>query len=132
YWQAASWNAIIYNPYEQPADFIKPHFEYFKHMQKLFTEIDFTKLKPTPTKNGSGYNLTDDNGTTLLYVNKENYGINAWHLKPQHGARTIQWFNVITGELTPESDVKNTEKFISPWSNKEDSILISRLKPKKT
>lgn len=128
YWQGASWNAIIYNPYEQPAGVMKPKFEYFKHMQKLFTLIDFSKLKPTPNKNGSGYNLSDDNGTTLLFLTKENYGIDAWFLKPEHGPRTIQWFNVITGELTPEVDITKAGKFRSPWSDKDDSVLISRQK----
>ncbi|AWG22802.1 hypothetical protein FFWV33_15335 [Flavobacterium faecale] len=132
YWQGTSWNAIIYNPYEQPADFIKPHFEYFKHMEKLFTMVDFGKMKATPQKNGSAYNLTSEDGSiTLMYVNKENYGFNAWHLKPEHGDRTMQWFNVITGELTSETDNIKGEKFISPWSNQADSILISRLKAKK-
>ncbi len=131
YWQGASWNAIIYNPFEQASDFIKPHFDYFKHMQKLFTTVDFTKLKSTPNKNGSGYCLTDDDGTTLLYVNKENFGINTWHLKPEHGARTLQWMNVITGEFTPEETVTGKEKQISPWANKADAILISRLITKK-
>ncbi|GEC72509.1 protein of unknown function [Flavobacterium flevense] len=128
YWQGASWNVVIYNPFEQPIDCIKPKFEYYKHLKKIFTDFDFTKLKPTPGKNGSGYCLTNDNGITLLYVNKENYGINAWHLKPEFGERTTQWFNVITGELTPEVDYDKNEKQISPWANKTDSILISRLK----
>ncbi|WP_366183111.1 DUF5060 domain-containing protein [Flavobacterium ovatum] len=132
YWQGTSWNAIIYNPYEQPVDFMKPKFEYFKHMEKLFTMVDFGKMKPTPQKNGSAYNLTSEDGAvTLMYVNKENYGFNAWHLKPEHGDRTMQWFNVITGELTPETGNIKGEKFISPWSNQADSILISRLKAKK-
>ena len=131
YWQAASWNAIIYNPYEQPAGVLKPKFEYFKQMQKLFTLIDFSKLKPTPNKNGSGYNLSDDAGTSLVYLNKENYGLDAWFLKPEEGKkRTVQWFNVITGELTPEVEITKPGKFRSPWSDKDDSILISRQKLK--
>lgn len=132
YWQGASWNAIIYNPYEQAADFIKPKFEYFKHMQKLFTRFDFSKMKPSPWKNGSGYNLTDSDETILIYLNKENYGLDAWFLKLKEEGRTMQWFNTITGELTPEKEIKDSGKFISPWANKADSILISRLIVKKT
>lgn len=131
YWQGASWNAVIYNPYDQPTDFIKPKFEYFKHMQSLFTKFDFSKMKPTYWKNGSGYNLTDNNETVLVYLNKENFGIDAWFLKVNGETRTIQWFNTITGEFTLEKDITDSGKFISPWSNKYDSILISRLKAKK-
>lgn len=132
YWQGTSWNAIIYNPFEQASDFSKPHFDYFKHMAKLFTVVDFGKMKPTPQKNGSAYNLTSEDGSiTLMYVNKENYGFNAWHLKQEHGERTLQWFNVITGEVTPVTDNIKGEKYRSPWSGTADAILIARLKAKK-
>jgi hypothetical protein len=128
YWQGASWNVIIYNPFEQPEDFIKPKFEYFEHMQKLFKEFDFTKLKPTPWQNGSAYNLTDDNETVLLYMHKENYGIDAAFLKKESSKRSLQWFNTLTGEFSQTIGLPNSGKLISPWQGKADAILISRLK----
>ncbi|WP_343328531.1 DUF5060 domain-containing protein [Polaribacter staleyi] len=128
YWQGASWNAIIYNPFEQSADFIKPKFEYFKHMKKLFSLFDFSKMKPTPWKNGSAYNLTDENETVLLYIHKENYGIDAAFLRKQSKDRTMQWFNTLTGEFSPILPVAKNGKFISPWQGDADSIIISRLK----
>lgn len=127
YWQGASWNVIIYNPFEQPDDFVKPKFEYFKHMQKLFVEFDFTKLKPTPWKNGSAYNLTDDNETVLLYMHKENYGIDAAFLKKESAKRSLQWFNTLTGEFSQTIGLPKTGKLISPWQGKADAVLISRL-----
>lgn len=128
YWQGASWNVIIYNPFEQPEDFIKPKFEYFEHMQKLFAEFDFTKLKPTPWQNGSAYNLTDNNETVLLYMHKENYGIDAAFLKKESSKRSLQWFNTLTGEFSQTIGLPNSGKLISPWQGKADAVLISRLK----
>ncbi|SHJ84918.1 protein of unknown function [Maribacter aquivivus] len=128
YWQGASWNVIIYNPFEQPEDFIKPKFEYFEHMQKLFKEFDFAKLKPTPWQNGSAYNLTDNNETVLLYMHKENYGIDAAFLKKESSKRSLQWFNTLTGEFSQTIGLPNSGKLISPWQGKADAVLISRLK----
>ncbi|WP_024481470.1 DUF5060 domain-containing protein [Cellulophaga baltica] len=128
YWQGASWNAIIYNPFEQSEDFIKPKFEYFQHMMKLFTAFDFSKMKPTPWQNGSAYNLTNDEKTVLLYIHKENYGIDAAFLKKESSKRTVQWFNTLTGEFTTVTAMQDSGKFISPWSGKADAILISKLR----
>ena len=128
YWQGASWNVIIYNPFELSDDFIKPKFEYFEYMKKLFNVLDFSRMKPTPWKNGSAYNLTDDSGTVLLYIHKENYGIDAAFLRKEHNNRTVQWFNTLTGEFSEIESVTKSGKFISPWQGKADSIMISRLK----
>lgn len=126
YWQGASWNVLIYNPFEQPEDFSKPKFEYFKHLTKLFTKFDFSTMKPMPWKNTSSYNLTDKNETILLYVPKENFGSNVWYLQPKHGKRTVQWFNTLTGEFTEEKMAGKNQKQINPWRYKADAILISK------
>ncbi|MGJ8732662.1 MAG: DUF5060 domain-containing protein [Cellulophaga sp.] len=128
YWQGTSWNVIIYNPFEQPKEFYRPKFIYFNHMQKLFSKFQFHKMKPTPWHNGSGYNLTDDKGTVLLYIHKENYGIDAAFLKKKEESRTVQWFNTLTGEFTKEIIIDKPGKFRSPWAGEADCILISRLK----
>ncbi|UZO82290.1 DUF4038 domain-containing protein [Aquimarina sp. ERC-38] len=127
YWQGTSWNVIIYNPFEQPVDFIKPRFDYFKPMKKLFSQFEFNTLKPTPAKNGSAYNLTDDKGTVLLYIHKENYGIDAAFLKNKKEPRNYQWFHTLTGEMTEVKTIQNIRKFVSPWSGTADAILISKL-----
>mgnify|MGYP002630855817 CR=1 FL=1 len=127
YWQGASWNVIIYNPFELNNEFVKPKFEYFKHMKKMFEIFDFGKMKPTPWKNGSAYNLTDDNDTVLLYIHKENYGIDAAFLRKESKNRTIQWFNTLSGEFSEIKQVTKSGKFISPWQGEADSIIISRI-----
>ena len=97
-------------------------------MQKLFKEFDFAKLKPTPWQNGSAYNLTDNNETVLLYMHKENYGIDAAFLKKESSKRSLQWFNTLTGEFSQTIGLPNSGKLISPWQGKADAVLISRLK----
>ena len=127
YWQGASWNVIIYNPFEQPANFIKPKYEYYKHLAHFFKTFDFTKMKPTPWQNGSGYNLTDDKGTVLLYIHKENYGIDAGFLKKKEDNRSLQWFNTLTGEFSDVIPMTRKGKLKSPWGNTADTIIISKL-----
>jgi hypothetical protein len=133
YWQGASWNAVIHNPFEQPDDFVRPRFDYFAHMRKLFDTVHFENCRPSPRHNSSGYNLTNKkDGIVLMYTPKENHyiGVNGLfktEFDPENA--TIQWFNTLTGEFTKE------EKFIlkdlgfwdwRPWRGEADAILILR------
>ncbi|MCL7764539.1 DUF4038 domain-containing protein [Polaribacter sp. Z014] len=140
YWQGASWNAVIHNPFEQPENFKKPHFEYFKHMRTLFKDLHFENFKPMPNYNNAGYNLTNEkDGVILVYNPKENNwaGGTSKALKEKfnHKNATKQWFNTITGEFTKE--VKYVKKPLEfwdarPWKGEADTILILRnLQPKK-
>lgn len=140
YWQGASWNAVIHNPFEQPDNFKKPHFDYFKHMRSLFDSVNFQNFKPMPAFNNAGYNLTNiKDGVILVYNPKENNwsGGTAKALKAMfdHSEATKQWFNTLTGEFTKE--VKYIKKPLEfwdsrPWEGEADTILIIRnLKPKK-
>ncbi|MDO6518785.1 apiosidase-like domain-containing protein [Zobellia uliginosa] len=138
YWQGTSWNALIHNPFEQPEDFKKPHFEYFTHMRKLFDSAPFENFEPNARYNGSGYNLTNEkDGIILIYTPKENHYTSA---KVQvskefdYENATQQWFNTLTGELTPEEKYNMKELGFwdyRPWRYEADAILIIRnLKPK--
>ncbi|MGJ8693365.1 MAG: DUF4038 domain-containing protein [Thalassotalea sp.] len=137
YWQANSWNVIIYNPFEQPQDFIKPRFDYFKSMTALFNEYDFASFKPNPGKNGSGYTLSNEQETYLIYVSKDNYQMSRadWYLQNVKDGvefenkthRTYRWFNTLTGEFTKAQPIKKGMQFISPWRGKADAIIISEL-----
>ena len=40
--------------------------------------------------------------------------------------RSIQWFNILTGEFSEIHAISAKGKFISPWQGKADAILISR------
>ena len=134
YWQGAAWNAIIHNPFEQPEDFIKPHFGYFKYMRTLFKDIQYEKFKPIVKYNSRAYNLTNyEDGQILLYVPRESHSVN---LKPQlenefnFDNATKQWFNTITGEYSEEIKLEFKHKYEfwdwRPWRDQADAILIIR------
>ncbi|MGJ8697398.1 MAG: DUF4038 domain-containing protein [Verrucomicrobiaceae bacterium] len=133
YWQGASWNAVIHNPFEQPEDFIKPRFDYFAHMRTLFDTVNFENCQPSPRDNSSGFNLTNKkDGIVLLYCPKENHFIGAngqLQREFDYSNATTQWFNTLTGEFTDEK--KFTFKDLGfwewrPWRNEADAILIFR------
>ncbi|QVY67462.1 DUF4038 domain-containing protein [Polaribacter sp. Q13] len=132
YWQGTSWNAIIHNPFEQPDDFIKPHFEYFKYMRKLMDKVGYENFEPVTKYNVRSYNLTDiKNGTIMLYIPKEvHFDDVERQLKAEFNYKdaTKQWFNTLTGEFTKEEKLVFKHKYgfwdYRPWRNKADAILI--------
>ncbi|MEM9721081.1 MAG: DUF5060 domain-containing protein [Bacteroidota bacterium] len=128
YWQGAAWNVIIYNPFEQSEAFPKPKFEYYKHLEAFWEEMNYESLEPYPQGNSTGYCLkSHDNSLFLFYIPKEMYQI-TFYTQKGAGKRsgTYQWFNVYTGEYTEEMEYQ--EIFLkSPWSNIADAILIRRL-----
>jgi hypothetical protein len=99
-------NAVIHNPFEQPDDFIVPHFDYFSHMRKLFESVHFENCEPLVRYNSSGYNLTNKkDGIVLMYTPKENQWVGANPVVKNefdHNNATQQWFNTLTGEFTEE------------------------------
>ncbi|WP_109829585.1 apiosidase-like domain-containing protein [Reichenbachiella versicolor] len=139
YWQGTSWNAIIHNPYEQPDDFIKPHFEYFKHMRTLMDSVNFENCRNWPQFNHSGYNLINEkDGIYLIYVPKEShYAATRLAMRKYNtDDATIQWFNVLTGEFTELQSYKKgkpsawDQHHPRPFRYEVDAVLIVRgLKP---
>lgn len=140
YWQGCSWNVLIYNPFEQPEDFIKPKFEYYKHLTRFFTKHEFDKLKPDPEHNRSAYCLTDGQGKYIFYVPKENYMIQPNFLTKSADKRTFTWFNTLTGETIPHQSALTEEDgtgiisawqgdihLPSPWRGEADAILVSEI-----
>ncbi|MEL7120823.1 MAG: hypothetical protein AAFO07_15330, partial [Bacteroidota bacterium] len=125
YWQGAAWNVIIYNPFQQNEDYIKPKFEYYKHLEAFISEIDYSQFKPNE---GGDYGLISYDGNTMLrYVPKENYQISIYGTKGiGKKAGTYQWFNTHTGEYTKETEYKGGS-LKAPWSNETDAILIRKL-----
>nr|WP_320120675.1 DUF5060 domain-containing protein [uncultured Marinifilum sp.] len=123
YWQAASWNVIIHNPYQQPEGFIKPKFEYFKHMTKLFSKFDFSEFKPAPWHNQAGYCLKSDTHY-LFYVPKESYKFRAEFLFRECESISVQWMNTLSGEFSKVTKISKKQDFESPWYGKADAILI--------
>lgn len=139
YWQGAAWNAIIHNPFEQPDNMIKPHFEYFKYMRKLFDRVDYEKFEPVTGYTSRSYNLTNyEDGIILLYFPKE---VHQDDIRQQLEKEfnwenaTQQWFNTLTGEFTEEVKLEFKHKYNfwdwRPWRHEADAIwIISNLEPK--
>ncbi|ANQ51443.1 DUF4038 domain-containing protein [Flammeovirga sp. MY04] len=137
YWQSASWNVVIHNPFEQGDDFEKPHFEYFTHMANLFEKFNFENFEPLSWFNSSGYNLTNKkDGVVMMYTPKECQWIGVANVVKKFDASEAkqQWFNTLTGEFSDEEPY-NTNPFDfwyeRPWKGEADVILIVKdLKPK--
>lgn len=143
YWQGCSWNVIIYNPFEQPDDFIRPRFDYYRHLSALFTEHPYSELKPDPGMNASAYCLSDGKGKFLFYVPKENYQLQANYFRDKLEGRTFRWYNTLTGEYAPVVPVgkgpegaevlsawQNDIHLRSPWQGEADAVLITEQIPR--
>ncbi|WP_066631768.1 DUF5060 domain-containing protein [Labilibacter marinus] len=125
YWQGTSWNALIWNPFEQDESFYKPKFEYFKHMTALFTAHDFSKYKPVVAENKAGYAMAHANEERyLFYVPKETYWYHTGYVFEDKKPVTYQWFNTYTGEYSDEVTITKKQHFISPWHGEADAVLI--------
>lgn len=138
YWQGASWNALIHNPFQTRDEFSKPKFEYFTHMRKFCESIHFENCKAMSRYNSSGYNLTNTrDGIVALYVTKETHSASPKKQVADNfdaSEATQQWFNTLTGEFTKETEYYQPELGFwewRPWRNEADAVLIIRnLKPK--
>ncbi|MFY0607712.1 MAG: DUF5060 domain-containing protein [Cyclobacteriaceae bacterium] len=125
YWQAAAWNVIIYNPFEQHESFVKPKFSYYKHLANFFREHPYVNYEPSPWRNGSSYSMKDKEGNFIFYVHKDNYKMPTYWLS-QHKDKTVstQWFNTLTGEYTKAQVIDKNAEQISPWRGEADAILL--------
>lgn len=135
YWQGTSWNVIVHNPYEQPEDFMKPHFEYFKHMRTLMDSVHFENCENWPQFNSSGYSLANTkDGIYLMYVPKEcHYTATRQAMKKFNTENaTIQWFNTLTGEFTETKPYKDAQPTAwekdnpRPFRYEADAVIIIR------
>jgi len=122
FWQGTSWNAITHNPSEQPEDFIKPWFEYYKNMLSFFEKYPYNQYHPIDTN--TAYCMTNDKGIFLFFVPKEHYQISIYGSAENAKTGTCQWFNTLTGEYSKETKFKD-QFFENPWHIEADAILIS-------
>lgn len=123
YWQATSWNVIIYDPFSHDIN-PQPHFAYYKHFQDFFQKYKFKNLKPSHRYNASGLGLTNENGRYIVYVPNENVAIDVNNL-PKTKSLNVVWFNTITGEYSPPKKI-SWLKFLrlQPFYKGVDNILI--------
>ena len=134
YWQAAAWNAVIHNPFEQPEGIVKPRFDYFKYMSKLFDKVNFENFKPVTKYNTRSYVLSNSKeGVVMQYFPKEVHSDDIKRMLENqfnYANATSQWFNTITGEFTKEQKLEFKYKYgfwdWRPYRNEADAILIIR------
>ncbi|WP_298369663.1 DUF5060 domain-containing protein [uncultured Lutibacter sp.] len=124
YWQALAWNVMVYNPYEQDEDFIKPNFEYYKYLENFFTIYNYQDFYPVWDERKIGHCLKSDTGVYLYYMEKENYQLSIYSNKgvglPQG---TYRWFNTFTGEFSEEIEYKG-KHIVNPFHRVADAILV--------
>ncbi len=140
YWQNAAWNIVIHDALDSKHSFSKPRYNYYKHLQDLFTKYDFNRLAPSVPKlttNGrvgvdnlasSGYPLSDGKDLYMYFVPAENHQINVVLPKPANVEIEATWFNIYTGEYKKEG--KSAwwlwKPYASPWKN-TSSVLILKM-----
>lgn len=139
YWQNTAWDIVIYDAMNPKQNLPKPKFEYYKHLQTLFSRYDFNTLKPYKPKlttnsrlgsdnlSTSGYPLTDDQGLYLYFVPADNFQINVVTPKPPSGKIEAIWFNIFTGETHEEapSDWHLFKGYTSPWKGSAAVLILN-------
>lgn len=138
YWQNTSWDIVIYDIMGNNQILPKPRFDFYYHLQTLFTKYNYNQLapyKPKLTTNSrlgldnlatSGYPLTDNQGLYLYFVPSNNYMINVVIPKPASGKMEAKWLNIFTGE-TLEHGSKDWQLFRgyqSPWAGQSAVLII--------
>lgn len=137
YWQNTSWNIVVYDPLNPRHLFKKPRFDYYKHLQELFTRYDFNTLfpyKPKLTTNSrlgddnfasSGYPLTNGKDLYLYFFPSENYQINIVLPQPPGKQLEAVWFNPFTGTFTQKeiSEWYMWKGYKNPWQG-DPAVLI--------
>ncbi len=123
YWQAASWNVIIHDPYSEKVD-PKPRFGYYKHFHDFMEKHQFHNLKPTGNLSASGMCLSNGEGKYIYYVPRENAAIDIKNLK-KSDALKITWWNPMTDKYSKETKMPWSNYFrIKPAFEGVDNILI--------
>ncbi len=138
YWQNTSWNIVIYDI--MSADYPKPHFAYYRHLQELFTRYSFQDLKPQKQKltinskigadnyGTSAYPLTNGKGRYLYFVPKENDFVNTVLPKPASGRFQVSFFNILTGEYQRHEEAYQLFKgYTSPWKGQAYVLIVEEI-----
>ncbi len=139
YWQNTAWNIVVYDPMESAQVVQKPRFDYYMHLNDLFTKYDYNTLMPAkqkPTTNSirgmnnlssSGYTLTNGTDLFMYLVPPENFQLAAVVPEPENGMLEAMWFNPFTGEYVDggKQEWGRWPNFRSPWKNQYSVLILS-------
>jgi hypothetical protein len=140
YWQNTSWNIVIYDALDKKHAFSPPRYEYYKHLNTLFSRYDYNTLFPTVPKLTTndkgglnnlatgGYPLTNGKDLFLFLIPDASDRIYTVLPKPRSGQMEATWFNPFTGEFMEKGKMpwSGWQEFKSPWQNTY-SVLIVKL-----
>lgn len=138
YWQNTSWNIVIYDPLNEQHNFPAPRFDFYKHMQDLFSKYNYNNLFPTIPKlttndrkglenlSTSGYPLTNGEDLFLFLIPASSDRIHTVLPKPENGKMKVTWFNPFTGEYKEQGTEAwaGWKEFKSPWVNIYNVLII--------
>lgn len=99
YWQNAAWYNVIIEPLELPEK-QRPHFHYYKNIQKLFAPYNFNQLYPVQNMFAAPM-LTNGSDTFIFYLPESRTRI-AGRL-PELAGKTVEvtWFDPLKGNIIP-------------------------------
>lgn len=126
YWQNTSWNVVIPRPWELPAA-MQPKIEYYKYLQKLFSDYDFSQLTPKTPLSG-GYLLAAGDSLQMILVHHDTYAVHSSFPKTETGRIRVKWFHPLTGQYTAEQEIdcRPWQEFVSPIKDSFSVLIISR------
>ena len=126
YWQDTSWDVVIWDKSELPES-QRPRYDLYRHMAKLFNDVDFTAFKPAKTrKASSGFVLESDDDRYLLYLPAANRRINTRIEKYYGKTMRAKWFNPLTGEYSEETEpvMEQWLRFEPPWQGQPRILIL--------
>jgi len=109
YWQDSSWNVLIYDAEDLPAN-DRPKFEYYRHLADLCERYDVGALSPDEKRCNSGFCLSNGKDLYLFYVPRVT---NVMHVKVPKGTEgrlDTTWFDPFEGTFS-KGESKEIESF---------------------
>ena len=96
YWQNTSWYEVVYEPFELKQE-DRPNFHYYRNLNKLFSDYDYSKLKPHQST-FTPMTLTDHESVYMYYVSRDMLAVTG--AEPAFKGKTvrIKWFDPLTGK----------------------------------
>lgn len=126
YWQDTSWDIVIWDKSDLPEN-QRPRYDLYRHMAKLFNDVDYTAFKPAKERRGSsGYVLESEDDRYLFYLPAANKRINT-RIESHYGkTMRARWFNPLTGEYSEETNpvMEQWLRFEPPWQGQPVILIL--------
>ena len=106
----------------------RPKFEYYKHLNNLFTEHSFNELSPINTSS-SGLCLENGKGLYMFFIPGDHFAINVHFPVPDSEKVHETWFNPLTGEYKKDGiqDFRRWKGYKSPWDDIPSILILEQV-----